>query len=131
MSHIPNSAMPHAVDPETAEEFETENEDEQPSRGERARAMFREHPRTSAAAGAALIAGITAAAAAPFLANRKKAAPKAKRAAPAKAKTAAPAKKRSATSTRTKTAGTTKAPAKRKPAAKRTTAARNRTKKPS
>src|SRR5688500_3584409 len=109
MSHIPSSVMPHAVDPETAEEFERENEDEQPSRGERARALFREHPRTSAAAGAALIAGIAAAAAAPFLANRKKAAPKAKRATPAKTKAAAPAKKKSAASPKsatTKTAAT-------------------------
>ena len=88
MSYIPNSAMPHAghieeIDDEEFDEFEAsdfDEEEEQPSRRARVREMVRERPKTSIAAGAALIAGLAAAAAIPFLnARDRKSSPARKR----------------------------------------------------
>jgi hypothetical protein len=65
MSHIPNSAMPHAA-PNTTEQ-------EEPSHrplGDFAE-MVRAHPKT-AAAGAAALAGVVAAAAIPLVRARQK-----------------------------------------------------------
>ena len=104
MSHIPNSAMPHAGHIEPVEDNEPRSR--RARARERAGELVRDHPKTSAAAGAALIAGIAAAAAIPFLSarDRKKTSASPKRPAAAKksanGKTAAPkapaAKKRSA-----------------------------------
>lgn len=72
MSHIPNSAMPHAgPDPEMQEE-----EARRSSLSERAgwaAEKARENPKTSIAAGAAMIVGAIAAAAVPFIRARNKA----------------------------------------------------------
>lgn len=58
MSHIPNSAMPHAG-PQT----ENASEDVSESRLGRLAQLARENPKTMAAAGAAVVAGVAAAAA--------------------------------------------------------------------
>jgi hypothetical protein len=70
MSHIPNTAMPHAG--ETAELEREENAG--PTLRERAGKIAeqaRAHPKTAAAAGAAVIAGVAAAAAIPLVRGRK------------------------------------------------------------
>jgi hypothetical protein len=55
MSHIPNSAIPHAVAP-------TEDRSSERSRLEQLAELAKEHPRITAAAGVALAAGAAAAA---------------------------------------------------------------------
>jgi hypothetical protein len=66
MSHVPNSAMPHAGPAADAEEEAAPTLSERASKltGE-ARALLRDNPRTAAAAGAALVAGAIAAVAIP------------------------------------------------------------------
>jgi hypothetical protein len=75
MSYIPNSAMPHAgnvepIEDDDFEEMEDFDQGEPQSRRARALELVRDHPKTSAAAGAALLAGLAAAAALPFLSAR-------------------------------------------------------------
>jgi hypothetical protein len=70
MSHIPNSAMPHAGDTAELERKEASG----PSFKERAGKIAetaRAHPKTTVAAGAAVIAGVAAAAAIPLVRGRK------------------------------------------------------------
>ena len=73
MSHIPNSAMPHAAPSETNQQ----NSDKSTQKtGLSAQAgkvaeLARENPKTAIAAGAAVIAGIAAAAAIPLVRGRK------------------------------------------------------------
>lgn len=71
MSHIPNSAMPHAAPTE-------KNAPEERKSGLGARAgkvaeLARDNPRTAIAAGAAVVAGLAAAAAIPLVRGRKSA----------------------------------------------------------
>jgi hypothetical protein len=69
MSHIPNSAMPHAV--ETAE---PDNPGIGQALGERAgklAELARARPKTAAIAGAAVLAGAVAAAAIPLIQNQR------------------------------------------------------------
>ena len=74
MSHIPNSAMPHAV-PSQA----NENESSTKGRGKtglsaqasRVADLARENPKTAIAAGAAVVAGLAAAAAIPLVRGKK------------------------------------------------------------
>jgi hypothetical protein len=68
MSHIPNSAMPHAA-PQAANDA-TREAGEPGSRFEQLADMVKEHPKTAAAAGAAVAVGLAAAAAIPALRAR-------------------------------------------------------------
>jgi hypothetical protein len=64
MSHIPNSAMPHAAPADSGEETKS------PSLSDRAGKLAdkaRENPKTAIAAGAAVLAGVAAAAAIPLV----------------------------------------------------------------
>jgi hypothetical protein len=73
MSHIPNSAMPHAVASETAEN-DAPKKSRRGSLGEQAGKvadLARENPKTAIAAGAAVVAGLAAAAAIPLVRGRK------------------------------------------------------------
>lgn len=103
MSHIPNSAMPHAAPHETDATAETAS----PTLSERASSLTkqateqagrladlaRENPKAAIAAGAAVVAGVAAAAAIPLVrAARRKSAAGTTAAKPATAK--APARKR-------------------------------------
>jgi hypothetical protein len=66
MSHIPNSAMPHAAPAEGSGEDEAKG----PPLSERAGKLAdkaRENPKTAIAAGAAVLAGVAAAAAIPLV----------------------------------------------------------------
>ena len=67
MSHIPSSAMPHA---EAAPETKTTDAAAAGSRFGQLADKVREHPKTAAAAGAAVAAGLVAAAAIPALRGR-------------------------------------------------------------
>jgi hypothetical protein len=67
MSHIPNSAMPHATDTRTMEGDQSAGLSHH---FERFAEMARSHPKTAAAAGAAMLAGVAAAAAMPFMRAR-------------------------------------------------------------
>ena len=67
MSHIPNQVMPHAG-PQVREELDG------PGRFARLGELVREHPRTAFAAGAAVAAGLVAAAAIPAVRARGRAA---------------------------------------------------------
>jgi hypothetical protein len=68
MSHIPNSAMPHA---EAAPEPQTtDGSGASESRFGQIADKVREHPKTAAAAGAAVAAGLVAAAAIPAMRAR-------------------------------------------------------------
>ena len=72
MSHIPNSAMPHAG---THENEQQQDQGGAPTLGERAGKIAdyaRENPKTAIAAGAALAAGALAAAAIPLVRGRSK-----------------------------------------------------------
>jgi len=69
MSHIPNSAMPHAGD--TAEP-EPGNDTTLSEHAAKLAGMARAHPRTAAAAGVAIFAGAVAAAAIPFVRARQR-----------------------------------------------------------
>ncbi len=71
MSHIPDSAMPHAG-PDLDKEEEATDRNSLYERAGRAAEKARENPRTSIAAGAAMIVGAIAAATIPFLRSRKK-----------------------------------------------------------
>ena len=72
MSHIPNSAMPHAGGTAEMERDERGSfRDRAKQRANQAMESARAHPRTTAAAGAAMIAGVAAAAAVPFMLKRK------------------------------------------------------------
>ncbi|MBA3677728.1 MAG: hypothetical protein H0W74_10045 [Sphingosinicella sp.] len=71
MSHIPNSAMPHAG-PDLDKEDEATDRNSLYERAGRAAEKARENPRTSIAAGAAMIVGAIAAAAIPFIRSRNK-----------------------------------------------------------
>ena len=74
MSHIPNSAMPHAGNNETMEREQESGRGLRDSMRDRAGQVMesaRAHPKTAAAAGAAVVAGIAAAAATPFMLRRK------------------------------------------------------------
>ena len=68
MSHIPNSAMPHAqAEPQTSEQGAQSTW----SRGvETVTGTIREYPKTAMAAGAAVVAGAVAAAAIPMMRGR-------------------------------------------------------------
>ncbi len=70
MSHIPNSAMPHAGPTTTAD-------DETPRTASRLFSQFtdtvRDHPKTAIAAGAAVAAGVAGVAAATALTRRRNA----------------------------------------------------------
>lgn len=66
MSHIPSQVMPHAG-PQVREELES------PGRFARAAELVRDHPRAAAAAGAAVAAGLIAAAAIPVVRARGRA----------------------------------------------------------
>jgi hypothetical protein len=73
MSHIPNSAMPHAAPRETSAQ---KDEQSRSKTGLSAQAgkvaeLARGNPKTAIAAGAAVIAGIAAAAAIPLVRGRK------------------------------------------------------------
>ena len=70
MSHIPNSAMPHAA-PQTASGDTLEMEATGSRFGQLADKV-REHPKTAAAAGAAVAVGLAAAAAIPALRARSR-----------------------------------------------------------
>jgi len=73
MSHIPNSAMPHAGG--TQDEKQQDQGSGNPTLGERAGKIAdyaRENPKTAIAAGAALAAGALAAAAIPLVRGRSK-----------------------------------------------------------
>ena len=72
MSHIPNSAMPHAG--ANAANEETATTAESASRFGQIADKVREHPKTAAAAGAAVAVGIAAAAAIPALRARSRSA---------------------------------------------------------
>lgn len=70
MSHIPNAAMPHAGGTAEMEPEDTSS----PSLRERAGKIAdqaRANPKTAAAAGVAVLAGVAAAAAIPFVRGRK------------------------------------------------------------
>ena len=67
MSHIPNSAMPHAGAQAEGETLET---DTSRSRFGQLADKVREHPKTAVAAGAAVAVGVAAAAAIPALRAR-------------------------------------------------------------
>lgn len=85
MSHIPNSAMPHAGGTTEMEREGTTGT----SMRERANSLMesaRSHPKTTAAAGAAIVAGVAAAAATPFMLRRKNAGSKASSSSRSKAK---------------------------------------------
>jgi hypothetical protein len=64
MSHIPNSAMPHAVESTEPEAGLGTSLSEGAAK---LAGMARAHPRTTATAGAAIVVGAIAAAAIPFL----------------------------------------------------------------
>jgi hypothetical protein len=66
MSHIPNSAMPHAGP-------QADEEEAGPNRLGRVAEIVREHPKTAVAAGAAVAAGLAAAAAIPAIRARSRA----------------------------------------------------------
>lgn len=68
MSHIPNSAMPHAG---PTAEAEQEGSQTLSDRAGRIADIARENPKTAIAAGAALLAGAVAAAAIPLVRSRK------------------------------------------------------------
>jgi hypothetical protein len=69
MSHIPNSAIPHAA---PSEEAEPKKSGSGISRGAKKIAdKARANPKTAAAAGAAVVAGVVAAAAVPLMRSRK------------------------------------------------------------
>lgn len=70
MSHIPNSAMPHAG-PDLGNEEEEAERNSLYERAGRAAEKARENPKTSIAAGAAMLVGAIAAAAIPFFRSRK------------------------------------------------------------
>lgn len=73
MSHIPNSAMPHAGG--SQDEKQQDQGGGNPTLGERAGKIAdyaRENPKTAIAAGAALAAGALAAAAIPLVRSRSK-----------------------------------------------------------
>src|SRR5687767_6485199 len=70
MSHIPNSAIPHAVDT-TELEGPRESGSSLTQRAGKIADMARANPRTAMAAGAAAIAGVAAAATLPFLLGRE------------------------------------------------------------
>lgn len=121
MSHIPNSAMPHAGHIEPVEELEAD--EPRPSRRARVREIVRERPKTSAAAGAALIAGLAAAAALPFLSARDRKKPAS--ATPSKGAAAkSPAKKSASKKAAAKPAATKRSAAKPTPQSKRTARAK-------
>ena len=67
MSHIPNSAMPHAGAQAEGETLEADNER---SRFGQLADKVREHPKTAVAAGAAVAVGVAAAAAIPAIRAR-------------------------------------------------------------
>lgn len=67
MSHIPNSAMPHASDASTMQADQSAGLSHHFGRFAE---MARDHPKTTAAAGAAMLAGVAAAAAMPFMRAR-------------------------------------------------------------
>lgn len=72
MSHIPNSAMPHAGTTSESQPQESGRSFTSAMR-ERAGSVMesaRAHPKTTAAAGAAMVAGVAAAAAVPFMLRR-------------------------------------------------------------
>jgi hypothetical protein len=88
MSHIPNSAIPHAAAAEDApEETSPTLKQRAGTLAGKARATARANPKTAIAAGAALVAGAVAAAAIPKV--------RAARAKPARKKGPASAKKKS------------------------------------
>lgn len=71
MSHIPNSAMPHAApshEPEVAEANQS-----LASRARKVADEARAHPKTAIAAGAAVVAGAIAAVAIPIVQSRRSA----------------------------------------------------------
>ncbi|QAY75690.1 hypothetical protein [Sphingosinicella sp. BN140058] len=70
MSHIPNSAMPHAA---PAEKKEALKQDKPTSAGRAAKVaeLARDNPKTVIAAGAVVVAGLAAAAAIPLVRGRK------------------------------------------------------------
>ena len=68
MSHIPNSAMPHAG-PQTTDE-DSSSSSESGGRFSQLAEKVRENPKTAMAAGAAVAAGIVAAAAIPVIRSR-------------------------------------------------------------
>ena len=78
MSHIPNSAMPHAVPTENSQQNAQNSEQTTQKSGLSVQAgkvaeLARENPKTAIAAGAAVIAGLAAAAAIPLVRGRKSA----------------------------------------------------------
>lgn len=70
MSHIPNSAMPHAA---PAEKKDAPKQDKPASAGRTAKVaeLARGNPKTAIAAGAVVVAGLAAAAAIPLVRGRK------------------------------------------------------------
>lgn len=73
MSHIPNSAMPHAK-PSDENEKETKEKKTVSQRAGKLKDKARENPKTAIAAGAAVLAGAVAAVAVPVARRRKKSA---------------------------------------------------------
>ena len=90
MSHIPNSAMPHAAPKSDTQQKKPAKEKQQGSMSkasDRVKTAVRDNPKTAIAAGAAVVAGAIAAAAIPLVrgSGSDKAAPK-KKTATAKSK---------------------------------------------
>ena len=75
MSHIPNSAMPHAAPSENSQQASEQSAQKSglSAQAGRVAELARENPKTAIAAGAAVIAGLAAAAAIPLVRGRKSA----------------------------------------------------------
>jgi len=71
MSHIPNSAMPHAGPSETTEPQQETQKSGLGAQASKVAELVRGNPKTAVAAGAAVIAGLAAAAAIPLVRGRK------------------------------------------------------------
>lgn len=74
MSHIPNSAMPHAKPSEETGNETDGNKKSVSARAAKLKDKARENPKTAIAAGAAVLAGAVAAVAVPAVRRRKKSA---------------------------------------------------------
>ncbi|TFI59144.1 hypothetical protein E2493_06360 [Sphingomonas parva] len=71
MSHIPNSAMPHAAPKHSNEEQQTSRKSGLGAQAGKVAELARGNPKTAIAAGAAVVAGLAAAAAIPLVRGRK------------------------------------------------------------
>ncbi len=71
MSHIPNSAMPHAAPKQAASDQEPGRKSGLSAQAGKVAELARGNPKTAIAAGAAVVAGLAAAAAIPLVRGRK------------------------------------------------------------